>query len=428
MRKLLIGCGILFGVVTLLCVGSVWYLFREPNIQIPMREYPPNNAYERYRLLGERMYREFDGDTRFKQIEDALVRGATISAGERTYYLQRIEPYLRAYAPLTTQPSKVILEYGNPDQKFYELAQFRRLVRAEAYLMREALRRQRYAEVANRLRRITLLAEQARAGGALIHYLVGTSILAIGWAPVREELPRLQNRELLQQLVQVARSYERQRTPLWRALEEEQYNILALYQQIARGERDLRTLASTPKAQTEQFRMPMRLLVNLASLELKRLMGRGIRELQKPFHERDLSVFRQEPKQLLNAIFYPVFFRAAEHELAEVATMRLIGCVAAIRLHKLHTGSYPASLEALQLGEMAIDPYSGKPFRYRVDAKRGFLLYSVGENRVDDGGAVPYDGFSEPRGDLSPVLVPAPKTLRPLDRNLRPLAPPQWLR
>ncbi len=51
--------------------------------------------------------------------------------------------------------------------------------------------------------------------------------------------------------------------------------------------------------------------------------------------------------------------------------MRLIGCTAAIRLHKLRTGNYPASLQALQLGEMIIDPFSGKPFVYKTDPRRG---------------------------------------------------------
>jgi hypothetical protein len=75
--------------------------------------------------------------------------------------------------------------------------------------------------------------------------------------------------------------------------------------------------------------------------------------------------------------------------------MRLVGCTAAIRLHKLRTGKYPASLEALQLGEMIIDPFSGKPFVYKTDPRFGFLLYSVSENRVDDGGQSTYSGAPE---------------------------------
>jgi hypothetical protein len=34
-----------------------------------------------------------------------------------------------------------------------------------------------------------------------------------------------------------------------------------------------------------------------------------------------------------------------------------------------------------------IDPYDGKPLRYHPNADGTYLLYSVGENGVDDGGA-----------------------------------------
>jgi hypothetical protein len=108
--------------------------------------------------------------------------------------------------------------------------------------------------------------------------------------------------------------------------------------------------------------------------------------------------------------------------------MRLVGCTAAIRLHKLRTGKYPASLEALQLGEMIIDPFSGKPFVYKTDPRFGFLLYSVSENRVDDGGQSPYGGAPEARGDFSPVDVRLPDHLKGVRREQQPLVAPIWLR
>jgi hypothetical protein len=86
----------------------------------------------------------------------------------------------------------------------------------------------------------------------------------------------------------------------------------------------------------------------------------------------------------------------------EATYSRLLGCVAAIRLHRRRTGRYPDSLETLQLGELAIDPFTGAPFVYRVDPQRGFMLYSVGTNRVDDGG-VQRDGWGA-QGDL--VILP----------------------
>lgn len=52
-------------------------------------------------------------------------------------------------------------------------------------------------------------------------------------------------------------------------------------------------------------------------------------------------------------------------------------------------GAYPPSLDKLAtesyLSELPLDPYSGKPFGYRPAAE-GFLLYSWGENLVDNDG------------------------------------------
>jgi hypothetical protein len=105
-----------------------------------------------------------------------------------------------------------------------------------------------------------------------------------------------------------------------------------------------------------------------------------------------------------------------------------VGCAAAIRLHKMRTGKYPASLEALQLGEMIIDPFSGKPFVYKTDPRFGFLLYSVSQNRVDDGGQSPYGGGPDMRGDLAPVSVRLPGHLKGAPRGQQPLLAPIWLR
>jgi hypothetical protein len=160
-------------------------------------------------------------------------------------------------------------------------------------------------------------------------------------------------------------------------------------------------------------------------------MQRAIEELKLPFGERPQRTaedIERETRHPLNQILLPVFAQASDKEASEVAIMRLVGCTAAIRLHKLRTGKYPASLEALQLGEMIMDPFSGKPFVYKTDPRFGFLLYSVSQNRVDDGGQSPYGGAPESRGDLSPVSVRVPDHLKGVRRDQLPLVAPIWLR
>jgi len=66
----------------------------------------------------------------------------------------------------------------------------------------------------------------------------------------------------------------------------------------------------------------------------------------------------------------------------------------AIERHKRARGEYPVRLESLVPGWLAVlplDPWSGEPFVYRrlieaVADGRGFVLYSIGANKVDDGG------------------------------------------
>jgi hypothetical protein len=434
MRKWLIGCGVLFGVVLVLCIGVLVWAFTPPKIEIPPRQLPPNNAYDEYRAMAEEMKQRLDADTRFKQIESAIGNRQPLSAADRAYYLQRMEPYLRRYERLVQRPSVVSAE-RSADTPFPELAGMRRIARAEAYLMREELRQKRYRAAIARADRLSRFAEQARNGGPLIHYLVGTAIHAIALQPIREELPRIQDRAALEALLKLARDYEKRRVPLWQCLQEEYYFGLSVHRDIAEGRTDYSKLASndaqTGKRTRASSLLAGRLMVKTALPEYHRLMQRTVEELKLPFGERPQRTaedIERETRHPLNQILLPVFAQASDKEASEVAIMRLVGCTAAIRLHKLRTGKYPASLEALQLGEMVIDPFSGKPFVYQTDPRFGFLLYSVSENRVDDGGQSPYGGAPESRGDLSPVSVRAPDHLKGVRRDQLPLVAPIWLR
>jgi hypothetical protein len=62
----------------------------------------------------------------------------------------------------------------------------------------------------------------------------------------------------------------------------------------------------------------------------------------------------------------------------------------ALERHRRSHTRYPDSLDALApepLASLPVDPFTGKPFLYRVDGD-GYWLYSAGINQVDDGGKV----------------------------------------
>lgn len=64
-------------------------------------------------------------------------------------------------------------------------------------------------------------------------------------------------------------------------------------------------------------------------------------------------------------------------------------CAIALKRYSLRHGRLPASLDALVpefVSAVPVDWMDGKPLRYRLNADGSFLLYSVGENLMDDCG------------------------------------------
>jgi hypothetical protein len=80
-----------------------------------------------------------------------------------------------------------------------------------------------------------------------------------------------------------------------------------------------------------------------------------------------------------------VFNKVMRVETAKQAVITAI----ALKRYELKNGSYPQDLNSLVpefVSAVPLDPVDGQPLRYRRNADGTFLLYSVGENGVDDGG------------------------------------------
>jgi hypothetical protein len=63
----------------------------------------------------------------------------------------------------------------------------------------------------------------------------------------------------------------------------------------------------------------------------------------------------------------------------------------ALERYYLAHGNYPAQLDDLLprfAARLPTDAMSGKPLVYRRESAQAFVLYSLGKNLVDDGGAV----------------------------------------
>jgi len=97
--------------------------------------------------------------------------------------------------------------------------------------------------------------------------------------------------------------------------------------------------------------------------------------------ELDMHLMLSASLRGLSAVF-PKVMRV---EAAKQMTVTAI----ALKRYQLKHGNYPADLNSLVpefLPAVPLDPVDGQPLRYRRNADGTFLLYSVGENGVDDGG------------------------------------------
>jgi hypothetical protein len=96
------------------------------------------------------------------------------------------------------------------------------------------------------------------------------------------------------------------------------------------------------------------------------------------------------PKTFLVAMSLPAYGPAFQRTLYTQVCLDEASTACALERYWLANGRYPDSLGALvptYLAEVTADAAaSGKPLVYKRKADGGFLLYSVGWNRVDDGG------------------------------------------
>jgi hypothetical protein len=74
------------------------------------------------------------------------------------------------------------------------------------------------------------------------------------------------------------------------------------------------------------------------------------------------------------------------------ARIRIALTLVAVERHRLkHGPAQPASLADAAAGlpdGIPADPFDGQPLRYRELPEGGYLIYSVGSNRRDDGGQI----------------------------------------
>ncbi len=96
-------------------------------------------------------------------------------------------------------------------------------------------------------------------------------------------------------------------------------------------------------------------------------------------------------KFFMSLQFMPAVKNAFLKDMRAIALVRAAERALAIENYRLsHSGKLPASLDALKpqfLKEVPDDPFTAQPLRFKTGVLSGYIVYSVGDDRQDDGGA-----------------------------------------
>ncbi len=119
-----------------------------------------------------------------------------------------------------------------------------------------------------------------------------------------------------------------------------------------------------------------------------RNVGRDLLSPQSQFGALVAGQFSQRVADLFACLSLPTTSacHVAEHHGMTVARLNLLGY--ALAAYRAEHREYPERLSQLvpdYLSELPMDPFTDTPFCYEKE-DRGFLLYSFGRNRADDGG------------------------------------------
>jgi hypothetical protein len=97
-----------------------------------------------------------------------------------------------------------------------------------------------------------------------------------------------------------------------------------------------------------------------------------------------------EPRLPLTSMLMPVYTRFVWSRENKIASLGGAQIALALCLYKAEHGAYPASLTVLEAAgyKLPRDPFTGKPYQY-LRGGAGFVVYSLGPDMKDDGGAPP---------------------------------------
>jgi hypothetical protein len=152
------------------------------------------------------------------------------------------------------------------------------------------------------------------------------------------------------------------------------------------GVGSIRLVKLLPKLNCEQVRP---LIADLQKIDDTTVPWREVVQNENRFARAELGRY-PNPIKLVSEVWQARDTRraSAEHHDLAAARLRLLIVELALRAYRCDEGKEPGSLTQLvtkYLQHLPMDPFSGNPLVYRA-AGTNWVLYSLGPDRVDDGG------------------------------------------
>ncbi|HEY7328121.1 MAG TPA: hypothetical protein VH592_10795 [Gemmataceae bacterium] len=155
------------------------------------------------------------------------------------------------------------------------------------------------------------------------------------------------------------------------------------------------------------------------------LMNRRIKEVQAPLHEQIAleKVWDQEvrarlappSRAVITRLLLPAMTKVSEAFRREHAYIRCTIVALAAERYRRDKKAWPESVDQLcpqYLSSVPLDPYDGKPLRCKREID-GLIIYSIGNDGVDDGGHLDRERISMPGVDLGLRLWDVNKRRQP---------------
>lgn len=296
-----------------------------------------------------------------------------------------------------------------------QLSEARYLARLLAGRMVVAKEQNNPARLGQSLRIILGLTHMCRTQPSVISWLVGEAVEALAWSRVRSVLMARPSAAWLDAIEPLAWNETHDTTTIALALEAERLGLIDTicwaFEDPSRSRfgRFSKDISAFTLAEGSELKRLGFFWENIAMANRLAREATEASRLTPPQRKANPFVPTQTSLLIPWAIggTSPNILTAGVHQQLELA-----GVLAMIRIerYRLETGFYPPSLQAVadrSPHPLPVDPYSGKPLGYTLvdpgidPLGRGYILYSVGADGVDNAGA-----FSD-TGKLSAARVPS---------------------